>query len=490
MALQSFHLFPSLPTEIRRMIYIFATPPRVVRIKGVAEDKDEFLRNLNTIAFERRLCPSLTHFAHHWRGYIPKNFRHPTLKGFGFTGARPRYQPWELSDATPEISIKWLAEEPRLAWVMLRESYMYSDTSIPALLHVCRESRKELERLGYELAFRTRLQGPRTWFNFKGDVMYITRVRQSLQGLENDLESDSEGDMILSGNMIYDVGQFHPCDLTRVKRLALEGGGPLLFPFRRQLSLISTVSSILSLFGHLSELLLSEWEEEDIARWKELGPHWEGNLFNSINQREHRCCLAVEEIDALHSIVFPDGCRNDLGSVGQVAEILKAYQQHMGSSFRYFEHRQDVIERDLTAARDAMITLGPHIPVLRDPWPIPKVRAVHTLPESMAERMRLERQVAWERLYQMNRDWRKAIEGDPTNTYSRDRAMTPQLEMADSPPFSWQTDDHDGYSDTVVFSIYSDEQIESDTLLWGRYRPKSWWTQKGVVSKPGHEILL
>ncbi|KAK1149617.1 hypothetical protein N8T08_005166 [Aspergillus melleus] len=182
--------------QIRLVIYEFATPPRVVRIKEVAEDKDEFLRNLNTIAFERRLCPSLTHFAHHWRYYIPENFRQPTLEGFGFTDARPRYQPWEPSDATPEIGIKWLAEQPKLAWEMLRESYMYIYTSIPELLHVCRESCKELESLGYELAFRTRLHGPRTWFNFNHDVVYISRVRKGLQV--------SEGDLILSDNMIYD----------------------------------------------------------------------------------------------------------------------------------------------------------------------------------------------------------------------------------------------------------------------------------------------
>ncbi|KAI9043027.1 2EXR domain-containing protein [Aspergillus affinis] len=482
MALESFHLFSSLPPELRRTIYLLATPPRVVHIREVAEDKLAFLKNLSIIAFKRQLCSSLTHFAHHWRGCIPKNTRQPTLERFGVTGARPRYQPWEPSDATPDIDIAWLITQPELAWEMIRNCYLYSDTPIPALLHVWSESRQELITLGYELAFRTRSHGPRTWFNFNCDVMYITNVEDSPQ-------SSGNGSFLCS-NIFYDVGQFHPRDLTRVKRLALGEGGPLLFPWWERTSWTRGIFNLLTLFGHLDELLLSEWEEEDIACWKELGPHWEGYSFTSINKREHRCCLAVEEIDALHSIVFPGGCRSDLGSVGQVAEILKAYQQNMGSSFRYFEHRPDVIKRDIAALRDAILAPGPHIPILRDPWPIPRIRVVHILPESMAERMRLERLFAWGKLYQMKRDWRNAIEGIPTNTYSNGRAVTPELDMPDSPQFNWQTDDQEEYLDARAFSVYSYEQIEGDTLLWGRYRPKSWWTQKGLVAKPGHEILL
>ncbi len=55
-----------------------------------------------------------------------------------------------------------------------RESYFWSRTPIPALLHVCRESRHAMQLCGYELAFAAEESEPRVWFNFKHDVLYLT----------------------------------------------------------------------------------------------------------------------------------------------------------------------------------------------------------------------------------------------------------------------------------------------------------------------------
>ena len=55
----------------------------------------------------------------------------------------------------------------------MRTGSFYSKAPIPVMLHVTRESRQVLIDFGYELAFRTRSCGPRTWFNFKIDVLYI-----------------------------------------------------------------------------------------------------------------------------------------------------------------------------------------------------------------------------------------------------------------------------------------------------------------------------
>ncbi|PLB46610.1 hypothetical protein P170DRAFT_466064 [Aspergillus steynii IBT 23096] len=473
---QTFHFFPALPPEIRRTIYILATPPRVVHIQEVSEDEKTFLAELKIAPFRRTLCPSLTHFALHWRKYIPKAIKQPTLEHFGVTGARPLNKPWTPSAATPEIPIPWLTEQPELAWEMVRNSYLYSKAPIPALLHTWSESREELIRFGYELAFRTRSNGPRTWFNFKRDVMYLTK---------SESRGRFSGTVSLSNNMFYEVGQFHPFDLTRVKRLALAYCGPLLFPWRAPSLWTEEIAQILPLFPGLSELLLAELEDEDVMRWSERGPHWNRNSGSST--RERWCCLAVEEIDALLSLLS-DGFRTDLGSVGLVAEMFKEHQQRRESSDGYFEHRRVVTEQALADARDAMIASSHPIPMT--PWSIPRIRAVHILPESMVPGMIQERRNAWNKFCELKRDWRKAIDGIPSDNFPQARAMTTKLGTMCSPLLPWLPDeDWDDVSDPVVFCIFSDEQMGGEALSRGQRRAKSWWVQKGTVKEPGLEII-
>lgn len=91
----TFHYFGLLPVELRCLIYMLATPTRIVHVKKKTEDSDEFNERFNT-TFKLDLHPSLTHFAFNWEEPL-EGFHdtQPSLEDYGFTGGRAPYQPWE-----------------------------------------------------------------------------------------------------------------------------------------------------------------------------------------------------------------------------------------------------------------------------------------------------------------------------------------------------------------------------------------------------------
>jgi len=186
---QSFSLFCRFPFEIRRHIYLLATPPRFVyvwELPDFCDDDyspwDNFVEHLGrpeTIA-SLKLHPSLTYFAHNWRHLVHWNSlpgvrveRQTRLTSYGFETRQRPYEPWAPTPETPEVPIHWLVQQPELAFQFARESYLRSTTAIPPLLHTCAESRQVLMRYGYELTFGTRTHGPRTWFCYRHDVLYL-----------------------------------------------------------------------------------------------------------------------------------------------------------------------------------------------------------------------------------------------------------------------------------------------------------------------------
>ncbi len=88
---------------------------------------------------------------------------------------------------------------------------MRSRAPIPPLLHTCGESRDVLRRHGYQLCFGTRSAPPRTWFCPRDDVLYLS-CRFGY----------GEASQVLDGGN-FNVGQFLPEDLRKVRRLALDG---------------------------------------------------------------------------------------------------------------------------------------------------------------------------------------------------------------------------------------------------------------------------
>ena len=189
--------FPRLPPEIRLQIYLWATPARVVHVQEDSrQDYTEYLEKFLKVPSDFRLDPSLAHFAHIWRGVIPRltwdstgaeklitdtgvsinptaphQFR---LETFGFTTSKPYTTPWVPTPQCPELSLSLLSCRPTACYTMMRGGSLYSEAPIPAFLHVCTESRTALLNHGYEPAFRTRSCGPQTWFCFEHDILYLT----------------------------------------------------------------------------------------------------------------------------------------------------------------------------------------------------------------------------------------------------------------------------------------------------------------------------
>ncbi|XDG05490.1 hypothetical protein ABKA04_005105 [Annulohypoxylon sp. FPYF3050] len=211
-----FHLFNLLPPELRREIYILATPPRVVNVQEVGacseawyERLEKFAETCRTTLIQFRLHPDLAYFAHNWRPSIASKLRSHNqlpLEAYGFTSTKGRYQPWIPTDDTPEIPSTWLASHPDTAWAMTRDASLYSPAPIPPFLHVCSESREMLKKYGYQLAFGTRTDEPHTWFHFERDILSIRFVSSELPNV-----------LVNEG---WDIGLFRP------KLMSDNGNGP------------------------------------------------------------------------------------------------------------------------------------------------------------------------------------------------------------------------------------------------------------------------
>lgn len=236
----TFHLFCCLPPEIRIEIYLLATPPRFVHVQeGLVDHYEEFVHHFKTSAFSLELHPSLTHFAHNWRNcLLPFGDRPPgapgidflrdyptpaqsSLERYGFTSSKPPpRQPWPATPHTPALPLRWLLNQPDLAWYFTRKSYLYSRAPIPPLLHTCSESRDALVRHGYRLAFASRTHGPRTWFHFDRDALHLNPIHW-------DSGQEITGDVLYEADLMcrfrYSVAQFLPEDLLRVRNLSLSG---------------------------------------------------------------------------------------------------------------------------------------------------------------------------------------------------------------------------------------------------------------------------
>jgi len=194
----------------------------------------------------------------------------------------------------------------------------------------------------------------------------------------------------------WDIGQFHPEDLKRARKLALRRSGHLLViqnsDSESAIADISELSGALRLFSRITELLLVEWSKEDVGQWSEffaktfvsyLWPRRTTEQDAVDTPHELLSCIAVEEIDALLSLITAqEKYRTELSSAGNGAGALKAHKQQNGSTVPYFQDRQLQLEQLFLEQRDAMVSASNDSSVA--PWEIPRIKAVHVLPSSMA----------------------------------------------------------------------------------------------------------
>ncbi|KAL4912413.1 hypothetical protein BDW62DRAFT_194701 [Aspergillus aurantiobrunneus] len=455
---------------------MLATPPRVVRVQEDTMDEEfeeKFAQKLNL-----NLNPDLTYFAPNWRRKIPGLIKQRTLESFGVTSSRGGpHQPWEPSASTPEIPLNWLQDQPKVAWQIMRENSLYSDAPIPPLLHSWSEARMVLMRWGYTLAFETRTTGPRTWFHFDRDVLFVDRGARGRFQNEEDL---------LTACPWMILGQFHSKDLKRVRRVALGTSGAFLFPWKHYDSYPSLALTI-RLFPDLRELQIVQWWEEDLFLWRNFGkggsvrhPWYSDPGIHALAGELYS--LPVEEIDALLPLLsYLDGIRSDMPASGVLGEMVKSHKQRFDANGPgFFEYQQQRLEQRLAEQRDKLQRFSqetePDLSVFS--WKIPRVKAVHILPPSMAVLLQQERQVAWEKFLKMKQNWQAAAAGCTQMDLSQGRAA-----LLSSVTNLESEDDHicDPYSEINLYGNASDITYRN---------ARQWWATEGMIPAPSSGALF
>ncbi|KAI1086379.1 hypothetical protein F5B19DRAFT_162294 [Rostrohypoxylon terebratum] len=375
-----FHQFSLLPLELRREIYILATPPRVVFVKEVGAGSqawldrlDEFREICRTTPIQFRLHPDLTYFASCWKPSIAPKLRSHNqlpLEAYGFTSTNDRYQPWVPTDDTPEIPSTWLADHPDTAWAMTRNASLHSPTPIPPFLHVCSESREVLKQYGYQLAFGTRTDEPHTWFHFERDTLYIEFVSAAAPNVLVD--------------EAWDIGLFRPIDLLRIKRLAIKDGLRAVCRYGDQI--LSETSQMLRLVPNLRDLILVVWGPDD--------PPCDDT--EPANTRDHHICISVDELDFMP--LLPRGYYYEDFFPHTIYYRLKTFKRRNGpgsnlSRFHYFDYAMSQFQSSLHNYRTKLMSGNCNGPMYQ--CNVPRVHLAHMCTFEKAEYIFSERRKLW-----------------------------------------------------------------------------------------------
>ncbi|KAM0421082.1 hypothetical protein ACHAPT_011153 [Fusarium lateritium] len=473
MALTQFQLFRFLPLELRREIYLLATPPRVVHVQEeVEEDYDDFCERLHTTVNPIRLGSSLKHFAFNWRPHVPRKGKQPPLESFGFTGARPPTQPWEPSPSTPEIPLDWLGEHPDIAWEFARRNHFYSSAPIPALLHACTDSRLALMSMGYRLAFRTRWRGPRTWYNFGRDTLYLEFC--------SSWESSYK---VLSGGIPWDLGQFDLEEMRQVRKLALWNAAAYISQFNFAPGVpygpIPELSFVLRLFSGLEELQLVEWSAGCLTETLTTDGLEVADRIGPEPRQQHKydiqrlwTCIDVSEVDALLRLFCPKLLwERDMYSVGANGGQLRAYKEKHGNESCYFETTQAGFQTVLTKDMARLISAEKIDTII--PWKIPRFRTVHILSPREHRMISQERLNISRDIYNLQQEWAFISQSKAESTSSpRD---WDEVEQAFGEKH-WPDNDYWVY--TQDLGGFPSARMQ-----------KKWWIQHGPAPKVGHLLL-
>ncbi|KAI8627899.1 hypothetical protein F5Y19DRAFT_158344 [Xylariaceae sp. FL1651] len=477
MVLNSFHQFSLLPPEIRRFIYLLASPPRFVHVREDHEDREAFEQRYITTPVQLELHPSIAYFACHWRHRIPwqrspyrriYRYHQTTLDAYGFSGQRVKHQPWKSTEATPGIPHHFLSENHSVAWELLRSGSLYSTAPIPVMLHVCNESRQVLIDYGYELAFRTRTHGPQTWFNFNKDVLYVSRFITDWD--------DQKLHSLLSGNTSWDIGQFDPVDLNRVRRLALGSSGYVAAPDSREST--HEISNILQLFTGVEELFLEECGQSEFEyRFED---QFRRNPNMNMYHKELWCYTPVQEVDvlsrSLDALSQPYDAWLGVASAGYHNNFIKAYKaENMGDGSRFFDDIACKLEERLTKRRDELVCCG-----LVAPWKIPKISIVHICTPSMCRRLFDWRWRAWNHFQIIKEE------------ESRSKAAEEACRSISIPSkLIYDENDKDNLPPSPFTEKYGDDWEAYQESLWGQdvgyssYEMEcQFWMLEGTVAAP------
>ncbi|OTB03186.1 hypothetical protein M426DRAFT_321978 [Hypoxylon sp. CI-4A] len=466
--LTTFHLFPFLPLEIRRAIYILATPPRVVLVEEKDgpgseewEDRiDEFRERCWTTFGPFNLHPEIACFAHNWHPklysslfYYSQNRR--SLEMYGFTTTQKTYQPWIPTDEVPEIPHGWLAEHPVAAFEMMRNSSLFSLAHIPAFLHVCSESREVLQSYGYQLSFGTRTDGPHTWFHFERDILFILLC--------------THDDNFLSGSA-WDIGLFRVAELQRVKRLALQGAGHLEGEIHAR-----KVSNMLRLLPNLDDLFLILDDFESVG-----GVY----SYKPTTSKDHLMVINADEADFIPR-------SGEYYAYMAEMDIYHAMRRFIANgraatNRRYFEFQASQFEDHLRTDHRKTVSSVPSLKT--GLWKVPHVRIGHVGAVKDAEWFFNRRRQFWirfldtkRRLAWGRRSKREASKGK-SNMVSKFQDVGEAVIRAYEPDID-ERQMFDGLHQTHYEDIYG-----RDHFTLPASRREYWWLTEATVLPPRFEV--
>ncbi len=306
----AFPRFPQLPADIRLYIYRIATPrERFVHLEAIFDDDtdseyddddDDELEawerpsgeySSSTQALDRVLQEYL-------KDIMDKSMRFFTNRGqtqlerYGFTSPRPRPELPDDKQLRVNVLRRYLQKRPVTMW---------SPNPTPVLLHVCRESRDYLRRLGYELAFPTYTSPAATWFNFNTDILF---TKPLTPGRPAEWSQFAEFG-IYDGGCWY-LGQCGE-SLERIKKLAVPV--PENYLYTKDIPL--NIHEIVQQCGNLQELCFvnNAWHDWYVSN----DPDWSTSMSradrlymgSSSDQWPVRVELALEEMLGQHLPVNP-----------------------------------------------------------------------------------------------------------------------------------------------------------------------------------------
>lgn len=204
MDLRSFHLFPRLPIELRRKIYLLATSSRIVHLRENTESRRRFSGRRRFIDYKNvELHPSLSYFADEFRLILSEY-----EKKYSVFNANEEYKPW-----IPE----W---KENMLYCFLRKSRFFSEAPIPVLLHTCTESREMLISAGYQLSFGSRDYDPWTWFHFENDILYLKSDFEDTSSPDDD-DNNDEIELNIDDYLLTSIIKLDLDNLQRVRKVAL-----------------------------------------------------------------------------------------------------------------------------------------------------------------------------------------------------------------------------------------------------------------------------
>ncbi|RSL78265.1 hypothetical protein CEP51_008369 [Fusarium floridanum] len=358
---------------------------------------------------------------------------------------------------------------------------MYSNAPIPALLHTCTESRLALVNMGYQLAFQTRSSGPRTWFNFNRDILLIGPEPQEDDSSydESTIDGSPPAELfwILSGDSLWDLGQFDPSDMRQVRKLAIRYGAEQIREFNHSPNPVGDslreLSSTLQLFTRVEQLLLVEWCAGDLttaAAKDELGV--EHRRRHAYDTNGLWSCTDVAEVDGLLRIFSPEpSCTRYSVAGGSNNCLLSDHKIAHGNEASYFEDTHDAIRGSL--AKEMARFISTEMTDIVIPWKIPQLRTIHILSPLEYRALSQERLKVAQHICDLQEEWGSIVRLRTEKSLS---SWEWNLVKRDFEETNWPEDNH---------------RLNADggRCSWSDVMQKMWWVQEGPAPGVGDLLL-